>query len=197
MMNDLAGFLNELFAGKLKPNHVTLISLFLHLFVALAIYNGQLKQAAIMLVAFGLLDAVDGALARIQKTVSNTGILLDATADRIKEILIYAALGYWLAINEGANYAIFAIIALGGSFMVTYIKTKGEAVLSKSDRSLSATQLNRIFSRGVMRFEIRMFLIVLALITGEVLVFIAFIGLFAWFSAFSQFATVIEQLDKD
>jgi len=197
IMREIAASLNEMSRGKVKPYQITILSVLLHGFIVVAIYNDQLFQAGIMLIFFGLLDSVDGALARIQNSESNGGILLDSVADRIKEIMIYTAIGYWLVINESVGYASLAILALGGSMLVSFVKTKGEAIVAKANDKLSSTDLNRLFSTGVMRFEVRMFLLVIALLTGEILITVGLIALFAWMSAISQLLNVIEHLSKD
>jgi len=191
IMREIASLLNELTVGKVKPYQITILSVLLHGLIVLAIYNDQLFQAGIMLIAFGLMDAIDGALARIQGSESNGGVLLDFTADRIKEIMLYSVIGYWFVINEGAGYSVYAALALGGSILATAVKTKGEVIISRVDNKMNSQELNRFFSKGIMRFEIRMFLLVIALLSGEMLLVVAFIALFSWITAFSQLFRIL------
>src|SRR5215469_12046216 len=89
MQDSIAPFVNRVTAGRLTPNAVTLTSFGMHIPIALLIATRHNLWAALLLVVFGLLDALDGALARTQGTTSAQGVLLDSVTDRMKEVLIY------------------------------------------------------------------------------------------------------------
>ena len=63
----VAKYLDEISQGKIKPNHITLISLLGHIPVAIAIITGEPILGAALLAVFAGLDSLDGALARVQK----------------------------------------------------------------------------------------------------------------------------------
>src|SRR5688572_18929654 len=81
----IARWLNHVSGGRLSPNAVTLTSLAMHLPVTWLVASQKLLLAAILLVIFALFDALDGELARLQNRTSLSGMLLDSTADRMKE----------------------------------------------------------------------------------------------------------------
>ena len=179
--------LNAISGGRIKPNHVTLVSLLGHLLVVWALYKDHPLWAALFLAFFGIMDTLDGALAKLQKTTSLKGMLYDATSDRVKEVLVYVGLAlsvnqiYYIINVAGDSYwhyhylqwyfvnnitPMWIIVAVCGmSLVVSYIKAKGEMALSGTGK-YDAQQLNRIFSDGFARYEVRMALIILGLITG-------------------------------
>src|SRR4051812_31044291 len=91
-VSGLAKLLNNVTGGRLRPNMVTFLSLAGHFLVGYFIVKGHPLRAAMALVVFGLMDALDGALARLQDRSSAAGMLFDATADRLKEIILYTSI---------------------------------------------------------------------------------------------------------
>ena len=164
-MARLASGLNNLFEGKLKPAHITTLSFLGHIPAAWALWSNRPIMASIYIVVFGLMDLLDGALARVQKSNSKLGIFYDATTDRLKEILIYAALAVFVSKNYAGDVSVWAVPAVvGSSLLVSYVKAKGESAISHE--SHDKMLLNQAFSQGIARYEIRMTLLVVGLITG-------------------------------
>src|SRR5476651_1257012 len=94
----VAIFLDHATKGKLTPNMVTIAGLIAHIPIAWLIATGAHNLlAALLLVIFGLFDALDGELARTQKRASTSGMVLDASTDRMKETLLYIGVAYVLA----------------------------------------------------------------------------------------------------
>ena len=159
--------INRVSDGRVTPNHITLVSLLGHGLIVWALWNARPIVAAFLLIFFGLMDSLDGALARVQKSSSVNGMLYDATSDRVKEVLMYVGLTQYVLIQGSANYTWLPAAVLGGSLVVSYIKAKGEMALA-TQGGHDAQKLNRVFSDGVARYEVRMALIVLALLSGRV-----------------------------
>lgn len=165
-IKEIAEMLNKATDGKLTPNMITITGLLAHFWIAYLITQEDFITSGILLVIFGLFDALDGQLARIQNKSSNAGMVLDAVTDRIKEVTLYTALAYYLANTNQPVLAVWAVVACGASLLVSYIKAKGETALT--DSKLSANEKNRVFQDGIFRFEVRMFILVLGLLTGYV-----------------------------
>ncbi len=175
-----AKVINKISRGRIKPNHITLVSLLGHGLIVWALWNARPILAAVLLIFFGLMDALDGALARIQGTTSVRGMFYDATSDRAKEILVYSGIAIYLEtvglygsditiVDTLPRYLYFwiPVAVLGLSMLVSYIKAKGEMALSTID--YDAQKLNRLFSDGFARYEVRMFIIVVGLLTGRIM----------------------------
>jgi phosphatidylglycerophosphate synthase len=191
-MSVLAGGLNTLSGGKLSPNAITLVGFAMHLPIAYLIAAQQNYWAAGLLVVFGLFDALDGALARLQGKASNAGMLLDASTDRMKEVLLYTGAAYAIVQAGRPNMAAWSVLACGASLCVSYIKAKGETAVAGG--KLSANEVNRLFQDGLGRFEIRMFLLVVGLLADRLILAVVFIALLSTYTAFERLVKISRKL---
>lgn len=191
-MKTLANILNEISGGKITPNMITLTGLAAHFGIAWLIIGEHYIWAGIFLVIFGLFDALDGQLARLQNKSSNAGMVLDAVTDRMKEVILYSALTYTLINSNDPNMAVWAVIALGASMLVSYTKAKGETALTGS--KLTANEKNRVFQDGFLRYEVRMFILVLGLFSGFIAESVMLIAILATYTALSRLMQVIQKV---
>lgn len=197
IMRGVARGLHKLSGGKITPNMVTLTSLIAHLPIAYFIATESYILAAILLVIFGLMDALDGELARLTGKASPAGMLLDASTDRMKEVILYVGVAFALVVNGSDRFspeylAAFVVAACGGSLLVSYVKAKGETAVK--DSNLSANQVNRLFQDGFMRYEVRMAALVLGLLFNALAIAVLVIALFAWYTAFIRLITIHRKL---
>lgn len=184
--------LNKITFGKLHPNVVTIIGLLAHVGIAYLIAVGRLELAAGLLVFFGLFDALDGALAKLQNRASSAGMVLDATTDRMKEVLLYIGAAYYFIDIGTPKLAVWAVAACGGSLLVSYVKAKGETAVK--DSGLSPNEVNRLFSDGLLRFEVRMFALVVGLLCGYLDVAVIVVAVLAWLTAFQRLLRITKKL---
>ena len=192
IMNVIARGLNSLTGGRLSPNAVTITSLLAHVPVAWLIAQGYFGYAALGLVVFGLFDALDGGLARLQGKASNAGMLLDASTDRMKEVLLYVGAAFALVAQDQAYYAAWAVAACGGSLLVSYVKAKGETAVAGG--KLTANEVNRLFQDGLMRYEIRMAALIIGLVGGKLAWAVIFIAITSWLTAFVRLVKISAKL---
>jgi len=185
-MNKIAGLVNKISGGKITPNGITWFGFFMHIPIAYFIATGNLIIAGVGLIIFGLFDTLDGELARLQKSVSNVGGFLDASTDRLKEVLLYSGVAYYLATTDNPKYAAIAVLACGASLSVSYVKAKGEAIVASSTKKIPYTKLNRMFSNGFFTFEIRMAVLALGLLSGKVVWAISIIAVFSIITVFQR-----------
>ncbi len=68
---------------KKLPNTISMLRLILSPYVFILTYRGEVEMALGLFVILALSDAVDGALARLLKAVSNLGKMLDPIADKV------------------------------------------------------------------------------------------------------------------
>lgn len=195
LMSKLAVQLDRLFRGKLRPAHITTLSLIGHIPVMWALWNNRPILGALLLAVFGLMDALDGALARAQKSVSKMGMFYDAVTDRLKEVMIYSGLAMYVAQNEPKIYPWVVPAVVGSSILVSYVKAKGEMAVSSGhhDKQL----LNRAFSQGISRYEIRMFLLIAGLVTGFLPSFLNFIIALNLMTASVRFLEIAKLLNTE
>lgn len=194
-MTILAKVLNTVSGGRLSPNAVTVVALIMHVPIAFLIATDHHWWAAGLLLVFGLFDALDGALARLQKRAGNAGMLLDATTDRMKETALYCGVAYSLIASSNPKLAVWAVAACGASLTVSYVKAKGETAVS--DRDLTPNEINRLFQDGLLRFEIRMTILIIGLLVNQLAIAVIIIAVFSTFTAFGRLIKITQFLLSD
>ena len=112
----------------ITPNTLTAISFVLALTAGFLFAADPSRPylAAVAILCSGVLDVLDGAVARATGKVSTLGSLNDSTLDRISEVAIYAGIAY-----QSADYRIppvIVLLALAFSLLVSYVRAKGESL---------------------------------------------------------------------
>ncbi len=123
-----AAFLRLVDASRITPNVVTVIG-FLGICVAAGLAVGRLwVLASLVFIASGLVDSLDGTLARYQGRSTDFGAFLDSTLDRLAEGVIIGAIGLTFA-QDGLDWALVAcFVALTASFLVSYARARAEGL---------------------------------------------------------------------
>lgn len=191
-MKHIARGLNFLSGGKLSPNTVTIVGLLAHIPIAWLIATDHYWWGAALLVVFGLFDALDGELARLQKRASSAGMLLDASTDRMKETLLYCGAAFSLIYSSRPIFAVWAVAACGASLCVSYVKAKGETAISGGN--FTPNEINSMFKDGLLRFEIRMSIMVIGLVSGRLALAVVVIALFSTFTAIERLIKITVKL---
>ena len=191
-MSKIARLLNTVSGGRVTPNAITIAGLLMHLPIAWLISQGYFGYGALLLVVFGLFDALDGALARLQGQVKSAGMLLDASTDRMKEVILYSGAAFALISMDQAYWAVWAVAACGASIVVSYIKAKGETAMTGG--KLSANEVNKLFQDGLGRFEIRMFLLIVGLLISELGIVLIVITALSTYTAFERLIKISRKL---
>lgn len=119
--------IGRLLAGwGIHPDLITLSGLAVVAIAAALIAQGSFLAAGLLLLLGLPLDAVDGAVARAMNRRGSFGMVLDSTLDRYADGFIFAALGYYFAEQDRFDMLALALLALVGSFMVSYIRARAE-----------------------------------------------------------------------
>jgi CDP-diacylglycerol--glycerol-3-phosphate 3-phosphatidyltransferase len=94
----------------------------------LAFWKGRFIVAAILMFAGGLCDMLDGSVARRAGTASRFGAFIDSSLDRYAEAAVF--MGLLLHYRTGGSIftTATAIVALTGSFMVSYTRARAEGL---------------------------------------------------------------------
>jgi phosphatidylglycerophosphate synthase len=195
LMVQVARAIHTLSRGAVKPSHITLISLLGHIPAAWALWTDRPILAAVLIAGFGLMDALDGALARVQGTASKMGMFFDAVTDRIKETILYAGVAVYVLSNERDLGAWVVPTVAATSLLVSYVKAKGEMAISTDahDKQL----LNRVFSQGLGRYEIRMTILIIALLADMLNPLLNFIIALNLITAATRFLEVARLLNVE
>lgn len=194
VMKGLAIWLNKVTGGRLKPDTVTISGVAMHLPIALLIAAGKLPLAGALLIVFGLFDALDGELARLQKRATTYGMFLDASTDRIKEVLLYTGIAYFLSVGAHPAWSCVAVVACGSSLAANFIKAKGEVALALRRKNLTHHEINHYYHEGIVPFDLRMFILVIGLLSGQILAVTALIAILATYMIFERLRLVLRDL---
>jgi CDP-diacylglycerol--glycerol-3-phosphate 3-phosphatidyltransferase len=107
-------------------NGITIFSVVLAALAGGLLAFGYFGAAAVAMVVASLGDALDGAVARRTGTTSVGGALLDASVDRYEEFFFLSGLALYF--RSSPLMLVLTLLALAGSFMVSYGSAKAEAL---------------------------------------------------------------------
>lgn len=140
------------------PNQYTLISIFFALISSYFVIRQRFALAILFFLIAGVLDFIDGAVARHKNLATKTGAYLDTIADRYVEgILLFGLLFLPLPKILLPSY-VWIFLILFGSFLTTYAKAAAK------EKGLVEKELKGGFlSRGE-----RIILLLLSLTSGTV-----------------------------
>ncbi|TFH07381.1 MAG: CDP-alcohol phosphatidyltransferase family protein [Candidatus Thorarchaeota archaeon] len=114
-----------------SPDSITYLSLLFALvaFISLPLTQLQLLFAILVFIT-GLLDGVDGAVARVNNSASPSGGLTDSVIDKVAETFILAsiALAFPTEILLGLSISMWALIAVFGWLMTSYTRARAEGL---------------------------------------------------------------------
>src|SRR3989440_4980241 len=125
----------------ITPNQVTVAGTMFTFGAAVLAGLGHLRAAGLVLAVSGTFDIIDGALARATKRSYPYGAFLDSTFDRYSEGAVYLGIaafflsqpGPWMRVEVLACMA-----ALGGSFLVSYVRARAQSLGFTCDSGLFA-----------------------------------------------------------
>jgi CDP-diacylglycerol---glycerol-3-phosphate 3-phosphatidyltransferase len=193
-MRRVAVYMDRWSHGRITPNGITIFGAVMHIPIALLIASGHPLWASVLLVVFGLFDTLDGELARLQGRASVAGMLLDASTDRMKEVLLYTGAGYYLSTGDHPAWAAWAVAACGAALCVSYVKAKGEAAIASSKTEIPHAILNRMFADGLLTFEMRMAVLIVGLISGYIGYALAGIAVLGSYTAVQRLVRISRKL---
>lgn len=128
----LAGFLIWLIGpverrliGRISPNLITVVSLMMCAATGASAGVGALGAAAWLYALAGILDILDGRVARLGNKQTPAGALLDSVADRWGELFVFAGYTWFL---RQSPWLLAVLGAFGGSVMVSYTRARAEGL---------------------------------------------------------------------
>jgi CDP-diacylglycerol--glycerol-3-phosphate 3-phosphatidyltransferase len=112
---------------KLTPNHVTYGGLLSSMLAGLSFVYFPLLGGLFTLLT-GLLDTLDGSLARATGQSKKFGAFLDSVLDRYTELIMYLGIWFYLHRNNDQTYSLLILLILFGSLMVSYTRARAEGL---------------------------------------------------------------------
>ena len=140
----------------------------------------------LLILISGILDSIDGVIARITSEESKLGAFLDSTMDRVSDI----AYMFGLLISRIAT-PIEALLLLSGSMLISYIRAKYESLTSGG--SLEGVGICERAERTLLIFIIAL-VYYLNYILSKVLLCLLLV--LVWITVAQRFLFVLEKLRK-
>jgi CDP-diacylglycerol--glycerol-3-phosphate 3-phosphatidyltransferase len=111
-----------------SPNGITLLGLVVAGASAYLLSVGYLAAGGGVLLASGLLDLMDGAVARATGRVTSFGAFLDSVSDRVSEAAVLLGLLIFYLDRPSTSGAALVYVAMVGSIMVSYTRARAEGL---------------------------------------------------------------------
>jgi len=136
----------------LTPNQVSILGIALAVLSALTYWQWKLNSlllilAPLLMLASGLLDALDGALARLYGEATNFGGFFDSLLDRYADAIIICGI-----ILGGLTEVSWGLAALMGSLLVSYARARAEAAGVKMESVGLAERAERLVLLALASF---------------------------------------------
>ena len=110
-----------------RPWHLTVMALATNVWVGVLLLRGDRFVPGLLLVPAGLLDILDGAVARLRGEDSRFGAFLDSVLDRVSDVILFGCL-YWSLAGQGQRLeAGLALATMVIALSVSHIRAEAEA----------------------------------------------------------------------
>jgi len=110
------------------PNTLTWLGFLITAGAAALIITEHLFAAGFVVLVAGVFDMLDGALARMTNRTTRFGGILDSTLDRVSEALLLLGLLVVFTRDQKVAESLLVGIVLFGSLMVSYLRSRIEAM---------------------------------------------------------------------
>lgn len=163
-------FVRVVHRTPIRPNHVTMLSLVSALVAAWYFSHGLLsglQWGAFWFALSNVLDCADGQLARLQKSGTKFGRLVDGVADYASSLAIFIAMGLHLQTTNDGNWTLVAATALSSVVhALIFDRKQGEFMaLRRGEQSSNLSEIGGVHIRdhrnagtGVGKFILTLYL---------------------------------------
>jgi CDP-L-myo-inositol myo-inositolphosphotransferase len=162
----------------IRPNQISLMSFIIGIFAALSFYMGDyiyLVAGGILAQISSIIDGCDGEVARLKLQESKYGGWFDAVLDRYADALIIFGMihGHWILHHDTLIWSV-GFMALMGSFLNSYTSDKYDSTFKEKMTDRYAIRMGR---------DIRLFIIFIGALSGQILWTLAILALVTNFEA--------------
>lgn len=116
------------FRAGFRPWHLSVLALATNAWVGVLLLRGDRLVPGLLLMPAGLLDILDGAVARLRGEDSRFGAFLDSVLDRVSDVILFGCL-YWSLAGQGGDRleAALALVTMVVALSVSHIRAEAEA----------------------------------------------------------------------
>lgn len=138
--------LNSIPLPVISPNVVSTLALFCGLISATFFGTGHTLYGGLLLLISGMLDTIDGTVARMNNVESKFGAQLDSSLDRYIEFAVFLGILFYYR-TDWIFFVVF--LAMVGSIMVSYTRARAESLgVNKIVGLMSRTERFILLSTG-------------------------------------------------
>jgi len=123
---------NWLIEHHVRPNTITTVGTALVLGSAVFYGTGSVRMGGLFLLLSGIVDTIDGQVARHGAMVTRFGAFYDSTLDRIGDGATFAGIGTYLLFAPDVAYreisVIVCMVAILSSLVVSYARARAEGL---------------------------------------------------------------------
>lgn len=163
---------------RVHPNLVTTIGFIATLSAGWAFHRQEVRLAGFLVLLGGLLDIVDGHVARWSGLGSKFGAFYDSTLDRISEIVVFLGI---LSLYNDAQFEVgdvamiyLVMLAMAGSLMISYTRARAEALgldcrvglIQRAERVVLIGGAALFFGMAWQGFVLKAVIVLLAVLTN-------------------------------
>lgn len=121
-----------LIRGGVTPNTLTTVGAGIVVVSAIAYGLGYIRAGGILLLLSGILDTLDGDVARATGKVTKFGAFYDSTLDRVGDGVTFIGIATFLLTAPGVRFplvgAILCMVAILSSLLVSYARARAEGL---------------------------------------------------------------------
>ncbi len=112
----------------IRADHLTGLGIVMATAASVVIGNGWLTLGFVLLVATGIPDALDGAVAKASGTTGPRGAFFDSVADRLTDALLFGGVSWYLLSNFDGRIGLLPMAVYAAASLVSYQRAKAEAL---------------------------------------------------------------------
>jgi phosphatidylglycerophosphate synthase len=120
----------------ITPNLLTITGLVLNFAGAYCYYAGAWAAGGFVVLAAGLFDMLDGAVARAGNAASPLGAFTDSVVDRYSDFIVFGGLLAHFAAAGDLLHTLLVLVVIMGAYQISYIRARAELVIPRCDVGL-------------------------------------------------------------
>ena len=107
---------------------ITVLGIAMSAVAAVVIATGNLFIGLILMIATGLPDLLDGAVAKVAGTTSTRGAYFDSVSDRLTDIILFSGVAWFLSVTRDNQIHMLPVAVMGLAVMISYQRAKAESL---------------------------------------------------------------------
>lgn len=175
-----APLVRALLRTGITPNTLTTVGALLIALAGVGYGLGHMRIGGWLLLASGILDTLDGSVARQSHNVTKWGAFYDSTIDRVGDGFLFIGIAVWLSYAPDVRYRetalILCMVGIISALLVSYMRARAEGlgldckvgIAQRAERILLLALATIIFGsgpRGIVLTVVVMILTALSLVT--------------------------------